>query len=283
MRIIGHSNSAAEYRCFERFGLIHCVVIVVLTFVMGCHGSTTSDGRTETTRVKQVASDDQTRAGNSGMKQDLLQLVRDFATSDAQRRKDAWKVLSSYPRPDLIKMLLRLRDDAKVDTDRLAIAFLLCNLDVDYEPNKESIVSAMLQKPHVGNPYSDWEAELIGRLVRRGDKNLLPALFGVSEWSDGGLSEELSSIFEEELKSNPQVFLLKIKTVPKNIREKVYDLFDEDTLTLDEISKIKVYLQSVSSESSVGLPSTKSTEVQVAKELSAKLSQVESRLKKEKP
>jgi hypothetical protein len=210
-----------------------------------------------------------------------MQLVKDFATSDAQRRNAAWTVLSSDPRSGLITRLLQLREeDAKADTDKLAIAFLFCNLNADYEANKARIVSAVLKEP---NPYSDWEAELIGRLIKRGDKNLLPVLFVVSEWSDGGLAEELSSIFEEELKSNPQVFLLQLKTVPKKIREKVYELFDEDTLTLDEISKIKAYLQSVSSESSVGLSSPKSNEAQVAKELSAKLSQVESRLKKEKP
>jgi len=250
--------------------------VMVVAFLIGCHGVSTSGRDAETKGATPVSPGAQ---GNDAKKRvgadsDLLGLAKDFATSDKGKRDDAWKSLSTLSRVDLVSTLVRLRDNGTaVDSDRIAVAFLLCNLDSDYEANKSLIVAAVTKEPHHENILADWEAELIGRLISRGDRDLLTVLFKVSEWSDGALSASLSTIFEEQLTSDSAAFLSQLTLVSKNTRRKVYERFDEDTLTLDEIARVRAYLTSIQSE-------PKSMRSLVARELATKLSQVKSRLRK---
>src|SRR5713226_6406489 len=159
------------------------------TFLLGCYKMNSpkrSNQASELPRNGQAANE-------NNANRELLTLAKDFATSDAQKRDVAWKTLSSYERSDLIKSLLALRNnDAKNEPDRLAIAFLLCNLDFDYNANKEIIVTTLTGERRYPDTYSDWKTELLGRLIQSGDKNLLPVLFSIVKRSDGGWSEELS-------------------------------------------------------------------------------------------
>jgi hypothetical protein len=186
--------------------------------------------------------------------QRLIALARDFATSDSRRRDLAWKTLNSYPRSELIEKLVQVQEDNATDEpDRLAVAFVLCNLDFDYGANKQLIVATMRKEPHNQNPYSDWAAELIGRLIRRGDKTLLPVLFEVAEWSDGALSEEISGVYLDSWRSDPKGFLTELKAVPMTARRQVYFLLINDVLlTAEDSSKMKVFLRSASNDLSVG-------------------------------
>ena len=72
----------------------------------------------------------------------------------------------------VINRLSQLRKaGTKDETDKVAIAFVLCNLDFEDDANKEVIVPALMKEPHSENSHSDWEAGLIGRLIRRRNKN----------------------------------------------------------------------------------------------------------------
>jgi len=140
---------------------------------------------------------------------ELITLAKDFSTSDARKQDLAWKTLNSYARSDLVNGLSQLgKAGTKDETDKVAIAFVLCNLDFEYDANKEVIVAALMKEPHSENSRSDWEAGLIGRLIKRGDKNLLPVLFRVAEWSDGALSEELAGVYLDNWRSDPKGFLI---------------------------------------------------------------------------
>jgi hypothetical protein len=185
----------------------------------------------------------------------LIALGRDFGSSDPQRRELAWQTLNSYSRSDLIEKLVRVqKDNATDEPGMLAIAFVLCSLDFDYETNKKQILAAFEKEPHHENPYSDWEAGLLARLMQRADDTLLPALFSAAPWSDGALATDLGGIYLNKWRSDPQGFLSGLKTVPITARRQVYFLLlNDELLTSDDSSKMKTYLRFASHDRSVGL------------------------------
>lgn len=84
-------------------------------------------------------------------------------------------------------------------------------MDHEVLTNKQAIVEAFAKEPHVKNPDSDWEAELIRRLIEKGHDDLLPTLFAASEWADGALAGDLAYFFADRLRSTPQEFTLNIE------------------------------------------------------------------------
>src|SRR5207253_10459443 len=98
---------------------------------------------------------------------------------------------------------------------QLSVAFVLCNLNYEYQTNVQIVVYALTKVPHNQNPHADIAGAMLGRLIHRGDKSLLRVLFGAAPWSDAALSEELSDTFSEELRSDPKEFLIKLRDEPK--------------------------------------------------------------------
>lgn len=176
---------------------------------------------------------------------ELTALIKTFSEDIGPDGKAAWQKLQSYPREDLIKSVLALRDSlGKDDPRRYSIAFVLCNLDYENQANVEQVVAAL--KPAGANYYADSAATMLGRLVHRGDKGLLKVLFDAVSSSDASLGEALSDVFSDELRSNPKEFLTQLKDEPKPIRLKVYKLIESGSLTAKDIENLRVNLQSLS-------------------------------------
>jgi len=232
-----------------------CLGLFVVGWSLGCQNVNKPDAAS--TPILSGASPE-TQSNQLQNKDDadreLIALAKDFATSDDRKQDLAWKKLNSYSRSDLVNRLSQLQEPGiKDETDKVAIAFVLCNLDFSYDANKQVIVTALTKEPHSKNSQSDWEAGLIGRLIRRGDKNLLPVLFGVAEWSAGALSEELAGIYLDNWRSDPKGSLLGLKSVPMTARRRVYSLLvNDELLTADDSSKMKTYLRSASHDSNIG-------------------------------
>jgi len=208
--------------------------------------------------------------GSEDELQRVLTLARDFATSDAEKSEAAWQSLNSYSRSDLVKKLVQIQAGSATDEpDRLAIAFLLCHLNVDYETNKKLIVAAFEREPHPGNPYADWEAGLLARLLQDGDNKLLTTLFSAASWSDGALSTDLSGIYLASWRSDPKAFLVGLKLVSLTVKRQVYFLlFNDELITAEDTTNMRAYLQSASHDPTVGLS---------AKEMLEAMNQIEKR------
>ena len=104
----------------------------------------------------------------------------------------------------------------------------------------------MLREPHTQNPDSDWELELVHRLIARGDTQLLPALFKVVPWADGAMAEAVSGYVTYHIRNQPEQFLLQLKPQPKELRLAVYGcLMSDEVLTDESLASIKQYLESV--------------------------------------
>ncbi len=197
---------------------------------------------------------------------EIISIVRSFATSDASKQGTAWTALRAYHRDEIIGELRRLQNDETIsEADRIAIAFALCNMDFDYSVHRQLIVTGLETEPHYKNPLADWEAGLIGRLIDRGDKDLLPVLFRASQWSDGAMAEDLSNIFEQELVKNPESFVVQLTNVPSGVRKSVYRLIEYKRLPTKDVEKLKSYLSSALSDSGKG---------HIARELLMKLGQL---------
>lgn len=192
---------------------------------------------------------------------ELTALIKTFSEDVGENGQAAWRKLRSYPRKDLINSLLTLQDGLPKDDPRqYSIAFVLCNLDYEYQTSVQVIVSALTKVPHNQNYYADIAAAMLGRLTHRGDKGLLRVLFAAVPWSDAALAEGLSDTFSEELRDNPKEFLLQLKEEPKNTRAKVYKLIHSGLLTGEDIKKLRGELTSLSRAASTS---------QVARELLA--------------
>lgn len=183
-----------------------------------------------------------------GMDGKLIRQVREFARDEGPPGKRAWEELNAYPRQELIDSLLRLRGATpEGDPLRTDIAFVLCNFDHDYQANRSAITTAFAKtSPHVFG-----EERLIIRLVARGDTDLLPVLFSAAGWSDGALSAGLSETFAEQLRSDPERFLLKLKDEPSGTRREVYEVLSGTRLPENDVAEIRKYLKSVREDAAV--------------------------------
>jgi hypothetical protein len=176
---------------------------------------------------------------------ELTALIKTFSEDMGPEGQAAWRKLQSYPREDLIKSVLALRASlGKDDPRRYSIAFVLCNFDYEYSANVKQVVSALTSNG--AHYYADSAATMLGRLVHRGDKDLLKVLFDAAPASDASLAEALSDAFSDELRSNPNEFLTQLKAEPKPIRLKVYKLIESGSLTAKDIESLRVRFQSLS-------------------------------------
>jgi len=174
------------------------------------------------------------------MDPELTRLIKTFSEDVGGNGQAAWQRLESYPREDLINSLLNLRNDLPKDSPmRYSIAFVLCNLNYEYQPNVHVIVSALTKVPHEQNYDADSAESMLGRLIHRGDKELLRVLFGAVPWSDGALAEGLSDTFSEELRSEPKEFLTRLRNEPKDTRSKTYRLIASGSLTAKDLQNLR--------------------------------------------
>jgi len=193
--------------------------------------------------------------------EELLQLVETFSTDIGEEGEDAWKQLQGYSQPELIDRLSKIRDDDDQDDfDRTNIAFLMCNLDHDYESNREMIVSAFNQSPDTAELY---EAQ-IDRLIRRGDKGLLQVLFEITPQSDGALSDGLAETFAFLIKTDTEAFLAQLRTQPRSTRSQISE-FVNSAASDEDKSAIRTSLRSIPETSQLA---------NLAKEVESDLSQV---------
>jgi hypothetical protein len=251
---------------------------VIFAFLVACQstGSTEKRKALESEQALLTNQNGKTQQALEKSDEDLLNLAKEFATSDSRRREQAWNSLSSYERASLTTKLAKLRDNV-TGVDRIAIAFLLCNLDFEYDVNRNLIVAAVKKEPHHENLHADWEAELIARLIKRGDKSLMPVLFEVASWSDGALAEDLSSIFEQQLTRDAASFIAKLSSEPKKTRADVYAHFDDESFSLEDIMGVLDYLNSGQLETELA-SRDRSRDRVVIKELVKTLSEIKSRL-----
>ena len=231
-----------------------CIILQVLSS-SACKATEGTDRRPVT------GQDNVARPRTNGMDPELTRLIKTFSEDVGENGRAAWQRLQSYPREDLINSLLKLRHDLPKDSPmQYSIAFVLCNVNYEYQANVRVIVSALTKVPHEQNYDADSAASMLGRLIHRGDKELLRVLFGAVPWSDGALAEGLSDAFSEELRSEPKEFLTRLKNEPKDTRSKIYTLIASGLLNAKDLQNLKGQLAS--------LPRT-SPIFQVAKELLA--------------
>jgi hypothetical protein len=181
---------------------------------------------------------------------EIIKLVVTFSGDEDEESAEAWKKLSSYPPQQLTGKLVQIsRSLPEDDHHRVLIAFVLCNLNYDYQTNREVVASSLSEKSRYQH-FDDWAAGLIYKLFEKGDKELLPLLFIGTKWSDGAFSTSLSGYLTKSFTKDPNFFLLKLREQPKTIRNHVYDLFFRDEmLTEDDRKQIKAQLQAVPKKS----------------------------------
>jgi hypothetical protein len=177
----------------NRDGYLGCVLISILACsVVGCRS---------TGNVSQQRSIDQSTEADS----DLLEVVKQFC-GDESKAPDAWQKLSSYPPPELSQRLFRIfRSLPENDHRRVLIAFVLCNLNYDYETNREIVRSSLSKPPAYEHFYADWPAALINRLIERGDIDLISQLFASANWADGAASTDLSGYFTKDFRKYREI------------------------------------------------------------------------------
>ena len=175
----------------------------------------------------------------------LKEQIDIFSSDIGPEGEQAWHEIKS--RQDLLTSLSRLQQSAaRKDFLRIQIAFVFCNLDQDYEKNKQIILSDVIGSSGKDD-FSPEAAMMIKRLIERGDKTLLKPLFEASSESDGCLAESFQDIFVDEMENEPEVFLNLLKDEPLPTRKAVYDLID---VNLSE--KTKKYLQGSVSDPTFG-------------------------------
>jgi hypothetical protein len=188
--------------------------------------------------------------------QDLRRLVKTFAEDVGPNGQAAWTKLQSYPRTELTNSLLGLQSSAtKDDPQRYAISFTLANLDYEYQNNVKVLTSALTARPKP-NEYADTATVMLGRLIKRGDKNLLKVLFSVARLADASLGEALSDTFASELRTDPKGFLTQLNGESTETRSTVYRLLESGPLTSAEIKDLSTQLKSLTRDRSVSRTAT---------------------------
>ena len=176
-----------------------------------------------------------TNISSQKIDEDVLEQIDEFATDEGESGQEAWNRLSSYSREDLLASLQRLQNrEPEDEVLRVHIAFVLCNLNYEYNTNRQIITTAF----NKSLDYADRFQGIIARLIDRGDEDLLPVLFAVTPRSDGSLSEGLGSIFATQMKKKPEHFSSKLNSQPQVVKQHVYALM-ELGMSEEEYDKIK--------------------------------------------
>ncbi len=211
-------------------------LLLVALLQFGCNSEVTPSSQlSNANAVKQNPSE-----------RDLMKQVEAFASSDAMADAKASGDLERYDRQSLIRDLTRLYGTvANDDYHKVLIAFTFCKLNHEYALNKNVVLSSLVKKSPYKNFYGDWAVSLVHRLLVGGDKDVLRDLFAAAEWSDGAMSEELSSAYSDGIKNDPENFIRKLAAESEGIRRQVYVQLKDNSLTKDESERVKVFLRSV--------------------------------------
>jgi hypothetical protein len=135
----------------------------------------------------------------------LEDLIQEYTEDQGEIGQAAWEKMQQGGRDKLISNLLQLRDSHPTDHAlQPKIAFLLCNLNYEYESNKQLIVSGLGSNSPFQGFQADQSQSLLSRLIERGDKQLLRELFAVAGKADGDLAEGLAETFSRELRNEPE-------------------------------------------------------------------------------
>jgi hypothetical protein len=176
----------------------------------------------------------------------LMALAKKFAV-EPENEEAVLQELGRHPRLEILERLTKLQEASREETRAsFSIAFLLCNLDYDVENNKRAVVEAFKRDLHSRHPDSEWEACVLDRLMKKGHKDLLPVLFDAVEYSDGALSQSLSGFLLEQLRDEPQDFLVQLNRQSKSVRQLVYSFLAYAEIAPEELNKTIRYLNSVS-------------------------------------
>ena len=97
---------------------------------------------------------------------------------------------------------------------------------------------------------------MLGRLIKRGDKNLLKVLFPVARLADASLGEALSDTFASELRTDPKGFLTQLNGESTETRSTIYRLLESGPLTSAEIKVLSTQLKSLTRDGSVSRAAT---------------------------
>jgi hypothetical protein len=180
--------------------------------------------------------------------EELRRDVETFARDEGDLGQEAWKRLNGYPKSQLIADLRSIQQNTtKGDSLYVDVAFVLCNLYHEYDPNKQIVVSAFTSKQSRGLA----EERLIDRLIRRGDKELLPVLFSAVNKSDGALAEGLAETFAGQIRDDPVSFLIKLSAESPSTRRGIYQILD-GALSAEDIELLEKRVSSSRSTSPVG-------------------------------
>lgn len=176
----------------------------------------------------------------------LMSIVKQIAAG-ADEESDSWKALNATSHEELVARLQRIQRAMPAENrERVSLAFVLCLLSYEYENNKDIILLDFSKEPHQKNSNADWEAELIHRLIVRGDTRLLPVLFEAAMWADGALAASLSGYLTYHLQKRPEQFLVELRPKSYAIRRGVYGRISSDELLQQkDLYSIMRYLESV--------------------------------------
>jgi len=231
---------------------ISVLILVFAVVILGCRSNPPAN---------QLNGKPAPKALSAMSDEELLELVETFSTDVGEDGEDAWKQLQGYSRQELIDRVSKIGDEPDQDDFvRTNIAFLMCNLDQDYESNREIIVSAFNQSPDTAELY---EAQ-IDRLIRRGDKGLLQILFEITPQSDGALSDGLAETFAFQIKTDTEGFLAQLRNQPRSTRSQISD-FVNSAISDQDKSAVRSFLRSIPETSQLA---------NLAKEVESDLSQV---------
>jgi len=192
---------------------------------------------------------------------ELRALVKRF--SEGEKADDEWRKLQAYPRDKLIDSLLTLQKSVPEDDCRhYSIAFTLASLNYHYEDNIKVLAHSLAPKP---NECADDVAMMLARLIRAGDKNLMPVLFSSAPVSDAALGEALEEIFAREVRAEPKEFLTKLGKQPKDTRLKVYQMTANGGLSEGDVKELRKQLTALSHDPSVSRLATEMLSSSVVK------------------
>ncbi|HBR56671.1 MAG TPA: hypothetical protein DEA22_04265 [Blastocatellia bacterium] len=213
---------------FRIYALAAVVLAVSLSSLAAC-----------TSRISETLDPKNTFVNNNQMitpvpgVDDLEKLVREMGIAPDDT---VVKTLLGKPRNELIENLSLLeakRTDDKFIT--LNIAYLFCLVNHEYVDNRRIIVDEL----HSSTPTLPEDAiAMVGSLIKRGDTDLLLAVFVVSENSDGAVSEEISAIYIESAASQGEAFVKNLISANSTARVDVINRLAKDS-SADEKTLIR--------------------------------------------
>lgn len=126
--------------------------------------------------------------------------------------------LGRFDRSEEIRVLREAQVDAK-DERAISVAFLLATLGQDYEANRDRLLDALSRCSDQPYPKeaqcSDFIADYLMELCRRGDASLFQPLFDVSGKADGAFSQSLGGFYSDMLWEKPEQFIKALESRPK--------------------------------------------------------------------